>query len=118
MRVARAAMLLCAATVVDASLEGCSGGGGVPVNLSVELVVEHCPLVRSWTAAPLQASAPDVTIDVAVTADEGAGVDEGLDAGDTALQFMWTATAGTFSDTASPTSVYRCSAPGPQILTA
>ena len=92
---------------------GCSGGAR-PVHLSVELVVDHCPLVTSWRASPLQASAPDGTIDVSVTARE-----EGdADAGTAPLQYMWSATAGTFSDDAAPTTVYECSTAGPQVLTA
>jgi hypothetical protein len=92
---------------------GCSGRTG-PVHLSVELVVEHCPLVTSWRASPLQASAPDGTIDVSVTARE-----EGdADAGTAPLQYMWSATAGTFSDDAAATTVYKCSTAGLQVLTA
>jgi hypothetical protein len=91
-------------------MSGC--GEPSPVRLTVQVVLAHCPLVTSWVVSPLQASAPGGAIDVSVTA-HGMVVD----GGSRPLEFMWSATAGTFSDAAAPTSVYKCATAGPQILT-
>jgi hypothetical protein len=108
-----AAILLAAAVL---SLQaGCGPSGKINVNLSVDLIVERCPLVTSWAASPLQTSAPDGTIHVEVTA--GEPPDAG-DAGMKPLEFMWSATAGSFSDPTLPTSVYKCTTAGTQTLTA
>lgn len=103
-----AALMLLAGLGLEA---GCSSGDG-PVHLSVDLVLEHCPLVTSWKASPLQVSAPNGTIDVSVTARED------IDAGANPLQYMWSASAGTFSDSTAPTSIYTCSTAGAQLLRA
>jgi hypothetical protein len=99
---------------------GCSSGSeSIGVHLSVDLVVERCPLVTSWKASPLQASAPNGAIDVAVTASVGAlTASDGIDAGANALEYMWAATAGTFTDAGEPSTVYKCTTAGQQILTA
>jgi len=99
---------------------GCSSGSQpIGVHLRVDLVVERCPLVTSWKASPLQASAPNGAINVAVTAAVGASnASDGIDAGANALEYMWGATAGAFTAAGEPSTVYRCTTAGQQILTA
>src|SRR5450432_339820 len=88
---------------------GCSSGSQpIGVHLRVDLVVERCPLVTSWKASPLQASAPNGAINVAVTAAVGASnASDGIDAGANALEYMWGATAGAFTAAGEPSTVYR-----------
>jgi hypothetical protein len=118
-RAEAAALLLGAGVALGVS--SCDfGKHTTPVQLGVELVLEHCPLIATWKASPLQASAPGGKIDVSVTAlpsfDRDGGPDGGADAGPP-LEYMWSAASGTFDDTTAPTTVYRCGAAGSQVLT-
>jgi hypothetical protein len=91
---------------------GCFGDGPGAAKVSVGLVVERCPLLTSWSASPLQATAPGGAIDVAV---EGANTNDG---GPTVLTYAWSASAGSFDKSTSATTIYRCAAAGVQTLTA
>jgi hypothetical protein len=75
-------------------------GGPVMIN-GTAIVGDNCPVLTSWTASPLAASAPNGLIEVSGAAFDG-------DPGET-LTFSWTATAGEF---ATPTSTSAASAPG------
>jgi hypothetical protein len=96
------------------------------VRVDIDFVLEHCPLIETWEASPLQVSAPGGAIDVSVTAspspdtlDGGTDgrADAGADGGADSLEYMWTADSGTFDNSTAPTTVYRCGAAGPQTLT-
>jgi hypothetical protein len=81
---------------------------GVAAEVDVSLIcpmsattADHCPTVASWTAA--RDSGPATTpaeFDLMVAANDS-------DPGDL-LSFAWTATAGTFGEPASPSTVYSC----------
>jgi hypothetical protein len=90
-------------------------GGAVDVNFRV-VRGDNCPLLTSWSASPLQVSAPGGSIDLSATATDA-------DARET-LTFSWTAPAGRFTvpsstgaSGASATTKYVCDKPGPQKLT-
>ena len=90
-------------------------GGSVIIDGTV-VAGDNCPLLTSWSASPLQTSAPSGQIDVAAAATDA-------DATET-LTFTWTATNGTFvaptSSGLSPASSvtkYTCTTVGPQTLT-
>lgn len=69
----------------------------------------RCPTIQSWAVTPTQVSVPDGLIDVAVTAGDSGGTDR--------LTYAWGATAGSFADSAAPSTTYRCATLGPQTLT-
>jgi hypothetical protein len=107
----RRTCVFAALVVAMATLGGaCSNEAPGAVKVTVGLAVERCPLLSSWTASPLQATAPDGTISVSVAASET------LDAG--ALSYAWTATAGTFNTPDEASALYRCVTAGAQTLTA
>jgi hypothetical protein len=124
---AAAALLLSAGVALGVS--GCDFGRHPNhVQLGVQLVLEHCPLITTWKAAPLQATAPGGTIDVSVTAipsiDRDGGVDAGRDGGadggvasGLGLEYIWSADSGSFADSTAPSTIYTCATPGPQRLT-
>jgi hypothetical protein len=91
---------------------GCFNDGPGTAKVSVGLVVERCPLLTSWSASPLQATAPGGAIDVAV---EGANTNDG---GPTVLTYAWSASAGSFDSPTVAATVYRCTTAGVQTLTA
>jgi hypothetical protein len=95
-----------------ALVAGCPSSG--PVHLTVALVLDHCPLVTSWRASPLQASAPDGVIDVEVTAHQLVVPDADFKP----LEYMWSATMGTFAESANAATTYKCTKPGEHVLTA
>ncbi|HVU51230.1 MAG TPA: LamG domain-containing protein [Polyangia bacterium] len=98
-------------------------GGSMQPTLSGPAIIngnvtkgDNCPVLTSWTATPLQVSAPGGQIAVSAAATDA-------DASET-LTYVWTATAGSF---AAPTSTgmsgftsstqYVCAAAGTQTLT-
>lgn len=83
---------------------GTQGTGAVLVNGTFN----NCPILTSYTAAPLTATVGS-TISVAASASD-------LDMGAT-LAYAWTATAGTFASASSASTSYTCTAGGAQTLT-
>jgi hypothetical protein len=67
-----------------------------------------CPVLTSWVTSPLQTSA-GAAVDVAANAADP-------DAGD-ALTFLWSASAGTFTQPTARSTRYVCGAPGIQTIT-
>lgn len=103
--------MTCVAAGLLAGFAGCNTPTGGPLTLGVKLVTEHCPLVTSWSASPLQASAPNGKI--AVTAE----TTDVPDAGAQPLEVMWSATAGSFAEPTALQTVYTCTTIGTQTLT-
>ena len=93
--------LACGVTTVD-------GGVGTVVVSGTIVPGDHCPVLTTWLISPQAAGAAD-PIDVTVGASDE-------DSGDV-LSFSWTATAGTFTNAAAPTTQYHCGAVGAQTLT-
>ena len=94
--------LMCGNTVAD-------GGSLGSVVVSGTLVPgDHCPTLADWFISPQQTTGTD-PIDVTVTGSDA-------DVGDT-LTYAWTATAGSFTTSATATTKYICAATGLQELT-
>jgi hypothetical protein len=70
---------------------------------------DNCPVLTSWLASPLETASAGGTIDVSVTATDA-------DLGE-ALSYAWTATAGSFANSAAPSTEYICGTAGNQTLT-
>jgi hypothetical protein len=88
---------------------GCGGGSARGPREAGVITGNHCPLLATWRASPLRTSAPGGTIDVEVTATDA---DQRGD-----LAYQWGASAGSFMNPTSPSTVYSCTAAGPQIIT-
>jgi hypothetical protein len=88
------------------------GGGSLATNAGSAVINgnvsrgNNCPVLASWAASPLQASAPGGTIALSALA---------TDADGDALTYSWSAAAGTFAGP-GPSTTYVCAASGPQTI--
>jgi hypothetical protein len=98
-----------AQTSTDVTVHMTCHQGGQTGSVSVNGVINECPVADGVSASPTQV-AVGFPVALAVSAHDS-------DAGPSPLAYQWSAASGSFSSSSSATPTFVCNAPGPVTLT-